>query len=50
MVFHMPREDFLKWADAEKLGVKLGGVVFDFSEQSRSAVRAVAKTMRDLEW
>ena len=49
MVFHMPREDFLKWADAEKLGVKLGGVVFDFSEQSRSAVRAVAKTMRDLE-
>ena len=49
MVFHMPREDFLKWADAEKLGVKLGGVVFDFSELTRSAVRAVAKTMRDLD-
>ena len=49
MVFHMPREDFLKWADAEKLGVKLGGVVFDFSELSRSAVRAAAKTMRDLD-
>jgi hypothetical protein len=49
MVFHVPREDFLKWTEAEKLGVKLGGVVFDFSEQHRSAVRAAAKTIRDLD-
>jgi hypothetical protein len=48
MVFHMPREDFLKWAEAEKLGVKLGGVVFDFSEEDRDAVRVVAKKIRDL--
>jgi hypothetical protein len=49
MVFHVPREDFLKWTEAEKLGVKLGGVVFDFSELDRAAVRAVAKTIRELD-
>lgn len=41
MVFHVPREDFLKLAEAKTLGVKLGGVTFDFDE----AVREVIKTM-----
>jgi hypothetical protein len=47
MVFHVPREDFLKLAAAEKLGVKLGGVTFDFNEDVRDAVRAFAKTLNE---
>lgn len=46
MVFHVPREDFSKFAKAEKLEVKLGGVSFDFSEQDRAAIRAMAETIR----
>jgi len=48
MVFHVPREDFLKLTEAEKLGVKLGGVTFDFSERDRTAVRAMAETIRGI--
>ena len=42
MVFLIPREDFLKLAAAEKLAVKLGGVTFEFSEELRNNVRALA--------
>lgn len=47
MVFHIPREDFLKFAEATKLGVKLGGVTFDFSEQEFNTVRGVALSLTD---
>lgn len=45
MVFHIPREDFLKLAGAEKLGVKLGGVSFEFAEETVSAIKGFAKTI-----
>jgi len=47
MLFHIPREDFLKLAEATKLGVRLGGVTFNFSEQERNAVRGVALSLTD---
>jgi hypothetical protein len=43
MVFLIPREDFLKLAAAEKLGIKMGGVTFEFSEELRDKVRLVAE-------
>ena len=49
MVFHIPRDDFLKWTEAETVGVKLGGVVFDFSRDNRDAVRELARMMRKLD-
>lgn len=49
MVFHIPREDFLKFAEGEKLGVKLGGVTFEFGDQQRNAMRMVAQTIREIE-
>lgn len=42
MVFVMTREEFLQVAGAEKLAVKLGGVTFEFSDELRDKVRAVA--------
>lgn len=42
MVFVMTREEFLQVAAAEKLAVKLGGVTFEFSDELRDKVRAVA--------
>ena len=47
MVFHIPREDFLKFAEATKLGVKLGGVTFNFSEPELNTVRGVALSLTD---
>ena len=49
MVFHIPREEFLKWTEAENLGVKLGGMVFEFSQENRDAVREMARMMRKLD-
>lgn len=46
MIFSIPREDFIKLAAAEKLGVKLGGVSFEFNEAARTSVRAFAETMK----
>lgn len=46
MVFSIPREDFMKLAAAEKLGVKLGGVSFEFNEAARASVRAIAEAMK----
>jgi hypothetical protein len=46
MVFHVPREDFLKMAAAKTLGVKLGGVSFEFNDAARNSIRGVAKTIR----
>lgn len=39
MNFVIPREDFLKLAAAQKLGVRLGNVSFDFGEDQLEAVR-----------
>ncbi|HKR12612.1 MAG TPA: hypothetical protein VJT15_11170 [Pyrinomonadaceae bacterium] len=46
MVFSIPREEFVKLAAAEKLGVKLGGVSFEFNEAARASVRAFAEAMK----
>jgi hypothetical protein len=46
MVFSIPREEFLKLAAAEKLGVKLGGVSFEFDEGKRASLRAFAEAMK----
>jgi hypothetical protein len=43
MVFLIPREEFLKMATAKTLGVKLGGVSFEFNEEARNSIRDVAK-------
>ena len=47
MVFLIPRDDFMKMAKAKKLGVKLGGVSFDFTEDARMAVGAMAATIKN---
>ena len=47
MVFAVPREEFLKMADAEKLGVKLGGVSFEFNEDARYDIKEFAKILRN---
>jgi hypothetical protein len=46
MVFSIPREEFMKMAAAEKLGVKLGDVSFEFNEGARASVRAFAEAMK----
>lgn len=46
MVFVMTREEFLQVAAAEKLAVKLGGVTFEFSDELRDQVRAVAQGIK----
>ena len=46
MVFLVPREDFLKMAEAKTFSVKLGGVSFEFNEEARSSIKDVAKTIR----
>lgn len=45
MIFSIPRDEFMKMAAAKKLGVKLGGVSFEFSEATRTAIWAFAKTI-----
>ena len=45
MVFSIPREEFMKMAAAETLGVKLGDVSFEFSESARTSIRSFAKMM-----
>lgn len=46
MVFSIPREDFMKMAAAEKLGVKLGGVSFEFNEATHITIRSFAETLK----
>jgi hypothetical protein len=46
MVFLIPREEFLKLAAAKKLAVKMGGVTFEFDDESRANVRALAETIQ----
>ena len=45
MVFLIPREDFLKMAEAKTLSVKLGGVSFEFNDEARSSIKDVAMTI-----
>lgn len=47
IVFLIPREDFMKMAKAKTLGVKLGGVTFEFDEAARAAVGALAGTIKE---
>jgi hypothetical protein len=46
MVFSIPREEFLKLASAEKLGVKLGDVSFEFGEANRASIRSFAEMLK----
>jgi hypothetical protein len=45
MVFLIPYEQFKKLAEAKTLSVKLGGVTFDFDEEMRKSIRAIAHHM-----
>jgi hypothetical protein len=45
MVFAIPREDFMKLGAAEKLGVQLGSVRFEFDDATRSSISAFAKAL-----
>lgn len=47
MVFTIPREEFMKMAAAEKLGVKLGSVSFEFNKANRAAVRAFGEMIKE---
>jgi len=47
MVFLVPYEEFLKMVEAKKLGVKLGGVVFEFGDDARHDIKQFAKTITD---
>lgn len=47
MIFSIPREDFMKMAAAEKLGVKMGGVSFDFNEATRITIRSFAEALKN---
>lgn len=47
MVFPMTREEFLKVARAKTLAIRIGGVTFEFSDELRAKVRAVAETIKD---
>jgi hypothetical protein len=46
MVFLIPREEFLQLAAAEKLAIKMGEVTFDFDDESRANVKALADTIK----
>ncbi len=46
MVFSIPREEFLKLASAEKLGVNLGDVSFEFGEANRASIRSFAEMLK----
>ena len=45
MVFLIPREEFLKLAASKKLAIKMGDVTFEFDDESRGNVRALAETI-----
>ncbi|HEU4714127.1 MAG TPA: hypothetical protein VFS76_21345 [Pyrinomonadaceae bacterium] len=47
MVFLVPYEEFSKMVEAKTLGVKLGGVVFEFGEDTRHDIKQFAKTITD---
>jgi hypothetical protein len=46
LVFLIPYEDFMKLAAAEELGIRLGGVQFDLSAESRDSIRAFANALK----
>jgi len=45
MVFLIPYDEFKKLAAAKTLGVKLGGVSFDFDADMQRSIRAIARHM-----
>jgi hypothetical protein len=47
MVFLIPYEDFLKMAAAEKLAIKMGGVVFELNDDVRDSLRAFAEALKE---
>lgn len=46
MVFLIPYGEFQKMGDAKTLGVKLGGVAFDFDDKMRVSVHKMAQQLR----
>lgn len=47
MIFHIPTEDFLKLAAAEKSGIRMGNVTFDLSEEQRDSLRFFANAIKN---
>ena len=46
MVFLIPYAEFKKMAAAKTLSVKLGGVTFDFDDEMRGSIQAIARHMQ----
>ena len=47
MDFLIPYEDFLKMAAAEKLAIKMGGVVVELNDEVRDSLRAFAEVLKE---
>ncbi len=47
MIFHIPTEDFLKLAAAERSGIRMGNVTFDLSEEQRDSLRFFANAIKN---
>ena len=45
MVFLIPREQFLKLAASKKLAIKMGNATFEFDDELRGDLRALAETI-----
>jgi hypothetical protein len=45
MIFSIPYDDFKKFAEADQVGVKLGGITFKFSEACRDTIREFARVI-----
>lgn len=47
MDFLVPYEDFLKMIAAEKVAIKMGSVVFEFSDEVRDSIKAFAEAFKE---
>lgn len=47
MIFSIPFSDFEKFASAERIGVKLGSVAFEFDNEARDLVREFSRAMKE---
>jgi len=46
MVFVIPTGEFLKMAAAKKLAVKMGGIVFELSDEALDSLRVFAEELK----
>jgi hypothetical protein len=47
MIFFIPTEEFFKLVAAEKLGIRMGSVTFDLSEEQRDSLRFFANAIKN---